>query len=101
MRQTTLNNAQHAVLLQEIAHNAFQMAELASRIGDRSGDPVDVEVLTAALEIMARRVGWMADYAHAGLSGVASGIDPDAVHWLMPAHFAAEAVPVGLEGGAV
>lgn len=80
-----VSGAHHVALLEEISKSASQIALLADKVCDGSGEPDELDAMTSAIALLARRTGWFSDVALAGLRGQENG-PSDAHYWLMPKH---------------
>jgi len=70
-------------LLSEIAINASHISALSRQSYDAAPDASAVDVLVSAINVLACRVGWMADVASIKAGGRAS-ISEAAADWLLP-----------------
>ena len=96
MAEAKMNQAAMLEIMDEISFNAEQLSFLLRKVIDAPGGSRDVEILSAAAEIMVRRIGWMADRARAGYrrDSETSGAD----FWMMSGTFNAEACAHKVEG---
>lgn len=88
MNRKNLTKAQHAVLLDEIARNALQAADLARKTQDAALNEHSTGSLLTAIELMVLRIGWIAEKAAEGL-GIDSNCGADVDFWLLPDDFSA------------
>lgn len=72
-----------AVLMQ-IAADSMHIAALVQRAIDSASDVDVVDTFCSAADVLARRVGWMAEMASADLGETGLIEGPDARDWLMP-----------------
>lgn len=97
MNRKIITKAQHAVLLEEISRNAFQVIDLAQKTQDAASEKQCVASLTTAIEHMVQRIGWLAERATEGL-GLDSVCGGDANLWFLPAAFNAASEPANTTG---
>lgn len=83
------NQNQHVALLAEIAMIAGQVAEIALLIQEKSSSCVEADVLSASVDVMARRIGWLTVIARQGHNGEELG-GAVADEWIMPPMVVAE-----------
>lgn len=82
-----LTPEQHASILEEICSISHQLIDLAIRTCDNAGNAEAVDVLTGAIDSMARRIGFMADTAANGIPGGISLAGGDPYFWMMPPRY--------------
>jgi hypothetical protein len=85
-----LSPVQHVAILSSIASMAYQLTDLAQRTCDNAPNVEAVDVLTSAIESMARQIGFMADTACYRLDGSASPFGGDPYFWMMPRRYQEE-----------
>lgn len=76
--------ASHAAILNDIASNSLHIVSLARRAFDNAGDVDAVDVFCSAVEVLASRIGWMAEVANEQLGERGGVVGTDARDWLMP-----------------
>lgn len=76
-------DSQNAIL-NEIASSALQIASLVQRAIDNVDEPEVVDLLCSSAEVLARRIGWMAEVANEQLGERVGVMGTDARDWLMP-----------------
>lgn len=79
-----VNTEAARAILREIASSAVRIATLSSQAFD-NGDKADtLDAYLSAMEVMAQRMGWLADLAAAHLGERVAVVGTDARAWLLP-----------------
>jgi hypothetical protein len=80
-----VDTANALAILREIAAGCSQVSHLAGMASDKAGDSAAVDTLNNAIQVMALRMGWLADVAAERLGDPNALIGCDALDWMMPA----------------
>lgn len=71
-------------ILREIASGCSQVSLLAGMAIEKANDPSAIDTLGNAIQVMANRMGWLAELVAEDLGERAQVVGTDALDWMMP-----------------
>lgn len=84
-----VDTATARAILREIAIGCSQVSHLAGIAVEKAGDTAALDTLNNTIQVLASRMGWLAEVAAKDLGERAAIIGTDALEWMMPAVAAA------------
>lgn len=78
--------------LREITSDAVRVSSMARMAFDSHGDATELDAYCTAMEVLAQRMGWLAEQASELLGERVPVVGRDARDWLLPQHCKAKKV---------